>query len=132
MAELKTKATQASVDGFLSKQPEARRSDCDALVKMMKKATKAEPKLWGSAIVGFGSTTLKYPSGRELDWFPVGFSPRKQELALYGLLGDGSEALLEKLGKHSCGKGCLYIKRLSDVDAGVLQKLIDRAVKAKR
>lgn len=130
MAELKTKATKASVEGFLKGvKDEARREDCAALVKMMKKATKAEPKLWGSSIVGFGSVRLKYDSGRELDWFPIGFASRKQDLTLYGLLGDGSEALLEKLGKHSRGKGCLYLKRLADVDGKVLQKLIDKAAR---
>jgi hypothetical protein len=132
MTEFKTKATRASVASFLDQvEDEGRRLDCRALVKMMKRATGAAPKMWGASIVGFGSCHLKYPSGRELDWFPIGFASRKQDLTLYGLLGeDGSSALLERLGKHSRGKGCLYIKRLSDVDAGVLQRLIDEAARA--
>ena len=132
MAELKTKATAASVESFLGKiKDEERRDDCLAVVRMMKRATGAEPKMWGSGIVGFGSCKLKYPSGRELDWFPVGFASRKQDLTLYGLLGDGSDALLGKLGKHSLGKGCLYLKRLSDVDTRVLQQLIEKAARRK-
>jgi hypothetical protein len=133
MAGLKTKATGASVASFLDGvEDEGRRLDCQALVKMMKRGTGAEPKMWGASIVGFGSCHLKYASGRELDWFPIGFASRKQDLTLYGLLGeDGSNALLERLGKHSCGKGCLYIKRLADVDTTVLQRLIEKAAKAK-
>src|SRR5713226_7635576 len=101
MAELKTRATRDSVAGFLDKiEDEGRRLDCQALMKMMKSATGAEPKMWGASIVGFGSCHLKYASGRELDWFPVGFASRKQDLTLYGLLSeDGSDALLERLGK---------------------------------
>jgi Domain of unknown function (DU1801) len=131
MAELKTKATRASVASFLDEvDDDGRRLDCQALVKMMKRATGAEPKMWGASIVGFGSCHLKYASGRELDWFPIGFASRKQDLTLYGLLGEGgSNVLLERLGKHSRGKGCLYIKRLSDVDAGVLQRLIEKAAR---
>ena len=131
MGGLKTRATGASVAAFLDKIGDGdRRRDCEALIKMMKRATGAEPKLWGSAIIGFGSVRLKYESGRELDWFPVGFAARKQDLALYGLLGDdGSDPLLGRLGKHRCGKGCLYIKRLADVDAAVLQRIIDKRAK---
>jgi len=131
MAELKTKETRASVAGFLDKiEDESRRLDCQALVKMMKRASGAEPKMWGASIIGFGSCHLKYASGRELDWFPIGFASRKQDLTLFGLLGeDGSDALIERLGKHTRGKGCLYIKRLADVDRSVLRRLIERAVR---
>jgi len=87
MAELKTKRTGASVEAFLGKiGDESRRQDCEALVRMMKKASDADAKMWGSSIVAFGSRRLKYDSGRELDWFPIGFAARKQDLTLYGLL----------------------------------------------
>ena len=129
MAELKTKKTKASVAAFLAGvADEAKRKDCDEIVALMKKATKSEPKMWGPAIIGFGDVHLVYESGRELDWFPVGFSPRKEAIVLY--LSGGIErhaALLKKLGKHKTGKGCLYIKRLEDIDRAVLEKLIQRS-----
>jgi hypothetical protein len=124
MAEPKTKATKASVTGFLDKVKDAgRRLDCQARVKMMTKATGAEPKMWGTSIVGFGSHRITYASGREIDWPPIAFASRRQELTLY--------ALLTRLGKHARGKGCLYIRRLSDVDVKVLQGLIDQAARRK-
>jgi hypothetical protein len=95
----------------------------------MNKATKAEPKMWGTSIIGFGNIHLKYESGRELDWFPIGFSPRKQSITLYLMGGLEQRELLDKLGKHSTGKGCLYIKKLEDVDTKVLNKLITTSVK---
>jgi hypothetical protein len=131
MAELKTKRNDASVEAFLDKVPnEAQRADARALVALMKRVTKHEPKMWGTAIIGFGSCRLKYASGRELDWFPVGFSPRKSELTLYGVLesAKGGE-MLGKLGKHKTGKGCLYIRSLADVDQGVLAELVRNAAK---
>jgi len=130
MAELKTKKTVATVSAFLDqvKEPD-RRKDCKAIAALMKKATGAAPKMWGASIIGFGDRLLKYPSGRELDWFVVGFSPRAGNLALYLQGGvNRSPALLKKLGKHSTGKGCLYIKRLADVDTAVLQKIVEAAV----
>ena len=130
MAELKTKKTEASVDDFLNSLPnEQARKDCIEIVKIMKRATKEEPKIWGSNIIGFGSTHLKYASGRELDWMKIGFSPRKQNLTLYiqGSLETYAD-LLEKLGKHKTGGGCLYIKRLSDVNTKVLEELIQRSL----
>jgi hypothetical protein len=132
MAELKTKKTEASVEDFLNGLPsEQTRKDCFEIVKIMKQATKEEPKMWGSSIIGFGSTHLKYASGRELDWMIVGFSPRKQNLTLY-LTGNFNPYtdLLKKLGKHKTGGGCLYIKTLQDVDTKVLKELIQRSVKA--
>jgi len=132
MAELKTKKTEASVDDFLNGLPgEQTRKDCFEIIKIMKQVTKDEPKMWGSSIIGFGSTHLTYASGRELDWMIVGFSPRKQNLTFY-LAGifDSSTDLLEKLGKHKTGGGCLYIKSLQDVDSGVLKELIQRSVAA--
>ena len=131
MAELKTKKTEASVDDFLSRLPsEETRKDCFEIAKIMKQVTKEEPKMWGPSIIGFGTTHLKYASGRELDWMLIGFSPRKQNLTLYipGSL-DTYADLLEKLGKHKTGGGCLYIKTLKDVDAKVLKELIQRSVK---
>ena len=132
MAELKTRKTEASVDQFLSSLPsEQTRDDCLAIAKLMQQATKAEPKMWGTSIVGFGTTHLKYASGRELDWMVIGFSPRKQNLTLYLSGGLDSYAdLLAKLGKHKTSGGCLYIKTLQDVDTKVLKQIIQQSVKA--
>ena len=129
MAELKTRETAASVAGFLKKITDpAARKDCAALVSIMKAEAKAEPKLWGTAIVGFGNIHLKYESGRELDWFVAGFSPRKGSLSLYLMCGlEPLAPLLKKLGPHKTGKGCLYIRRLDDVDLPTLRKLIRTA-----
>ena len=133
MAELKTKATSASVSKFLDRIPdEQRRKDCAEVVKIMKRLTKSPPRMWGSSIVGFGSRHLMYPSGRELDWFVMGFSPRKTDLTFYLPLPGGfdkNKPLMEKLGKYKTGKGCLYVKRLADVDVKVLTSLIERAAK---
>jgi len=131
MAELKTKLNNASVDKFLKGiKDEQTRADCFQIVEIMKKATKAEPKMWGTSIVGFGDYHYKYESGREGDWFVAGFSPRKQNLTLYAMGGfHKREDLLKKLGKHSLGKGCLYIKKLEDVDTKVLKDLVTAAVK---
>lgn len=131
MAELKTKQTGRSVNEFLGSIKDAGvRKDCAVLVDIMRKATKASPKMWGSSIVGFGSRKLKYASGRELEWMLTAFSPRKQNISIYITSGfDDFDALLEKLGTHSCGKSCLYIKRLSDVDVPTLKKLVTASVK---
>lgn len=131
MAELKTKVNQASVDKFIkSIKDEQTRDDCFKIVEIMQKATKAEPKMWGKSIVGFGEYHYKYASGREGDWFLAGFSPRKQNLTLYIMSGfDEYDALLKKLGKHSTGKSCLYVKRLGDVDMKVLKELVTKSVK---
>ena len=130
MAELKTKLTNASVDKFLKGvKDEQTRADCYQIIEMMNKATKAEPKMWGTSIIGFGNIHLKYESGRELDWFPIGFSPRKQNITLYLMDGLEQKELLDKLGKYSTGKGCLYIKKLADVDIKVLNKLVTTSAK---
>lgn len=134
MAELKTKVNDESVMAFLSGvSDEKRRQDCLAILQLMKDSTKAEPKMWGSSIVGFGSYHYKGVSGREGDWFVVGFSPRKQNLTLY-VMTDFEECqdLLAKLGKHTSGKSCLYINSLDQIDRSVLKKLLARAVKSKR
>jgi hypothetical protein len=130
-AKLKTQKTAASVDAFLRKLADpVQRADSVVVIKMMEKATKAPPKMWGPAIIGFGDRVLKYDSGRELDWFDIGFSPRKGALSLYGMKGSKrADTLMAKLGKHSTGKGCVYIKRLSDVNTGALQQLIEEAAK---
>jgi len=126
MAEMKTKQTEASVEDFLNRiEDNQKREDCFEIVKMMKQVTKKEPKMWGPGIIGFGSYHYKYESGREGDSPQIGFSPRKQNITLYILSGaDHENPLLQKLGKHSTGKVCLYIKRLADVDKKVLQELI--------
>jgi hypothetical protein len=131
MTEPKTKKTEASVTEFLNKIPDPRtRQDCFTIVEIMRDATKSEPKMWGTAIVGFGSYHYKYESGREGDSPIIGFSPRKQNLTLY-LMGGGFEDyanLLKKLGKHSLGKGCLYIKKLDDVQLPVLKEIVNKSV----
>ena len=132
-AELKTKETSASVDAFLAKLDAARRDDCRAIVAMMKKATGAPPKMWGTAIVGFGQYHYRYESGREGDMPVAAFSPRAQAITLY--LTPGFEAVapqLAQLGPHKTGKGCLYIKRLADVDAKVLESLVRESVQRTR
>jgi hypothetical protein len=129
-ADLKTKKTAASVEDFLNSiTDEERRADCLAVVEMMKKATKAEPKMWGTSIVGFGHYHYKYASGRENDWFQIGFSPRKQGLTLYFCDGVHQHAeLLSQLGKHKLGKSCLYVKRLADLDLKVLKNMIRQSI----
>ena len=130
-AKLKTEKTHLSAKDFLNTVKEdQKRGDSFAILEMMQKATSDEPKMWGSAIIGFGDVTLKYESGRELDWFKIGFSPRKQSFALYGLLNsDVKGEMLKKLGKHSTGKGCLYIDKLKDIDVEVLERIIVHANK---
>lgn len=128
--ELKTKLNDASVEDFINAvEDEAIRADCFEVAKIMKQATKAEPKMWGSSIVGFGSYHYKGASGREGDWMLVGFSPRKQNLTLYIMAGfDRYDQLMKKLGKFSTGKSCLYIKKLADVDKKVLKELVGESV----
>jgi hypothetical protein len=129
MAELKTRKTKASVATFLKGVDEGRRADCEALVKIMKQATKAEPVMWGPSIIGFGDLRYKGASG-DMDWFVTGFSPRKRDLTLYLMPGvQRYPELLTKLGKHSTGRSCLYIKRLADVDMTVLRELVTTSVK---
>lgn len=126
MAENKTKATDVRVESYLSSiGDESRRKDCEALSKLMSKVTKDKPKMWGTSIVGFGSYHYKYESGREGDAPLAGFSSRKGDITLYLASGfPGQEELLTKLGKHKTGKGCLYIRKLSDVDLKTLERLI--------
>ncbi len=132
MAELKTKLNDASVTDFLNGiKDEGKRADSFEILKMMQQVTKQEPKMWGSSIVGFGNYHYKYKSGREGDWFIIGFSPRKQDLTLYVMGSFTSHTdLLKKLGKHKTGVGCLYINKLADVDVKVLKEVIKQAIKA--
>ena len=133
MAENKTKPTKISVAAFLDACAEERRADAKALAKLMQMASGEKAAMWGPSIVGFGSYHYVYESGRQGDAPIVGFSPRKAALVLYGTTGfKGAEALLGKLGKHTTGKGCLYIKKLADVDVKVLKTLVGEASKAKR
>jgi len=132
--ELKTKVNAASVEDFLnSVTDEQKREDCFEILRLMKQVTNEDPKMWGSSIVGFGSYHYIGASGREGDWMLTGFSPRKDNLTLYIMGGfDLHQDLLKKLGKHktSGGKGgCLYIKKLDDVDKDVLKELVAESVK---
>jgi hypothetical protein len=130
-AELKTKETTASVEAFIAKQPADIGADCRTIMGLMKKATGEDPKLWGPSIVGYGRYAYKYDTGREGEWMITGFSPRKANLTLYIMMGFEEEAaLMQKLGKHTTGKSCLYIKKLSDVDLRVLESLIVKGVRA--
>ncbi|MBD0332423.1 MAG: DUF1801 domain-containing protein [Chitinophagaceae bacterium] len=131
MADLKTKENESSVTEFLNTvDDKVKRQDCYALVELMKQITKAEPKMWGTSIVGFGTYHYKYDSGHQGDAVLVGFSPRKQNITIYlmgGFVGD--EDMMNKLGKFKTGKSCLYIKSLNDVDKKCLGKLIETSVK---
>ncbi|HYN25136.1 MAG TPA: DUF1801 domain-containing protein [Pyrinomonadaceae bacterium] len=131
MAEAKTKPTEESVSGFLKKlSDKSRREDCLTVLELMKDVTGEEPKMWGSSIVGFGRYRYKYESGREGEWMITGFSPRKSDLTLYIMPGfEPVSELMARLGKHKTGKSCLYIKKLADVDLGVLRKIVEKSVK---
>ena len=131
MTELKTKASDASVNDFLDSVPNDQvRNDCQTIVQIMQDATNSSAKMWGSSIIGFGTYHYRYASGREADWMRIGFSPRKQNMVLYIASGfEEYEKLLAQLGKHSTGKSCLYIKKLSDVDVPTLEKLIQASIK---
>ena len=126
----KTVPTKSSVRNFIALQQDpTRRADCTALVKMMEQATGEKACMWGDAIVGFASYRYEYASGTAGDWPVVGFSPRKNDLTVYLMPGfEGQTELLARLGKHKTGKVCLYLKRLADVDLGVLQEMIDLSV----
>ena len=130
MADLKTKPNEASVEAFLNGvEDERKREDSVAILELMLEVTGAEAQMWGSSIIGFGSYHYTYASGREGDWFQVGFAPRKQNLTLYIMSGfDAYDDLLGKLGKHKTGKSCLYIKRLADVDLDTLRELVVQSV----
>jgi hypothetical protein len=130
MSDLKTAPTEQSVDAFIGAIGDAqRRAECEAILQLMKDVTRAEPKMWGSSIVGLGSYRYQYASGRSNDWFVAGFSPRKANLTLYIQGGfDRHDELMGRLGKYTTSKSCLYIKRLSDIDLDVLRELLRESV----
>src|SRR5687767_1503005 len=135
LAEIKTKQTLADVDNFINTIPdEQKRKDSQVLITLMEKATNEKPRMWGSSMIGFGNLRYKSPaSGREVEWFIIGFAPRKNNFSLHLVLDIQQHAdELKKLGKHKTGMGCLYINKLDDVDIKVLEKLINTAAKSKK
>ena len=134
LAEIKTKPNTASVDEFIASVPdEQQREDSLMLLELMKKLSKEEPRMWGNSIIGFGIKRYKSPAtGREVDWFKIGFSPRKAKISLHLVLDMKTQAAtLENLGKHKTGAGCLYINKLSDTNMNVLEELIIEGLKNK-
>jgi hypothetical protein len=131
LAVIKTKPTSSSVEDFLNSiTDEQKRKDSQAIVAMMEKAMKEKPKMWGSSMIGFGNVRYKSPAtGREVDWFKIGFSPRKANLSLHLIDLQRHADSLTKLGKHKTGSGCLYINKLEDVDIKVLEKMIAASAK---
>ena len=128
MAELKTKATTNSVKNFLNTiDDEQKRADCFTIVQTMETVTKSTAKMWGNAIIGFGDYTYKYPNGKTMDWFMMGFSPRKQNIALYilGCAEDKKIEILSRFGKHKTGKSCIYVNKLKDVNMDVFKELCE-------
>ena len=128
----KTVATKVSVAAFIAKiNPAAKRADAERLIALMKKITKAEPKMWGPTMIGFGSYHYTYASGREGDALALGFSPRASEFSIYLMPGyhDDLQPLFDKLGKHKMTKACLYVKHLADVDLKVLEQLMRASLK---
>jgi nucleoid DNA-binding protein len=130
MSDLKTKPTKASVSAFIDAiEDPQKRKDCRELVKMMSEVTGKKPKMWGTSIVGFGTYHYKYASGREGDWPITGFSPRKQNLTIYIMLGFSKYgSLMKKIGKHKHSKSCLYVRSLDDLDRKVLRRLVEKSV----
>ncbi|MFA6058253.1 MAG: DUF1801 domain-containing protein [Taibaiella sp.] len=134
LAEVKTKETTASVEDFINTvESETKRKDSLHLLKLMEKATKEKPKMWGASLIGFGNKRYKSPtSGREVDWFVIGFSPRKANLSLYLQLDSTQrEETLQKLGKHKTDGGCIYVNKLEDIDMKVLEEMIKLSAKKK-
>jgi hypothetical protein len=134
VAEIKTKETTLSVDDFIHGiKDEQQRTDSYRVISIMQKLSKEKPVMWGSSLIGFGKKRYKSPStGREVDWFKIGFSPRKANLSLHLVFDvNANAALLTKLGKHKTGAGCLYVKNLEDIDVKVLETLIRIALKNK-
>ena len=134
LAEIKTKENDSSVEDFInSLKDEAKQKDSLTILKLMQRATKEKPKMWGSSMIGFGKKIYKSPAtDREVEWFKIGFSPRKSNFSLNLVLDIKKyDAELKKLGKHKTGVGCLYINKLDDIDIKVLEKLITVAAKLK-
>jgi hypothetical protein len=134
LAEIKTKQTTSSVEDFIANLPsEQQRKDSLVLLKLMEKLSKEKPKMWGTSMIGFGIKRYKSPaSGREVDWFKIGFSPRKANLSLHLVMDVQSlNTALKKLGKHKTGSGCLYINKLADIDMKILEGMIQASLKQK-
>jgi hypothetical protein len=134
LADIKTKENDANVESFInSLNDEQKRQDSIVLLKLMQNITKEKPKMWGSSMIGFGNKRYKSPAtGREVDWFKIGFSPRKANLSLHLVIDMKQHAdTLIKLGKHKTGVGCLYINKLDDINLKVLEALIVLAAKIK-
>ena len=132
LAKVKTKQTAESVIDFInSVKEEQKRKDSLIILEMMKKASGEEPKMWGSSLIGFGYVIVKSPAtGRTVEWFRIGFSPRKANFSIYLTGGMEPHAVsLKKLGKHKTGVGCLYINKLEDVDQEILKKMINESLK---
>lgn len=131
LAEIKTKQTTSNPNDFIASiEDKQQQADSRTILKLMEKATKEKPKMWGSSMIGFGKVRYKSPAtGREVDWFKIGFSPRKANLSIHLIDLSSHADSLEKLGKHKTGKGCLYINKLSDVDMKMLEKIINAAGK---
>ena len=144
MAELKTKVNTASVEKFLNAITDpVKRADCVAIAAMMEKVSKSKPEMWGASIVGFGRRTYTYANGKEAEWMVIGFAPRKQNIALYGLKvftmthgglkeEKGENDFLLPLGKYKEGGGCLYINKLADINVKELEKIIKHAIQRKK
>jgi hypothetical protein len=130
MTELKTKPNDSSVADFLnSVENEKKRADSFAIMNLMREVTGVDPTMWGDSIIGFGTYHYKYASGRQVDWFLTGFSPRKQSLTLYIMSGFSEyDQLLGKLGKYKTGKSCLYLNKLEDVNLDILRRLVKESV----
>ena len=134
MAEIKTKPTSSSVEEFIhSISDEQKRKDSFTILKLMKEASGEEPKMWGASLIGFGNKRYKSPkTGREVDWFVLGFSPRNANFSLHlGLDVQQHSKALEKLGKHKTGVGCLYINKLTDIDLFILKGMIEAVINEK-
>jgi hypothetical protein len=131
LVEIKTKATDSSVEDFINKLPtEQKRADAQVLIKLMEKATSEKPKMWGTSKIGFGNKRYKSPAtGREVDWLKIGFTASKANFSLYPIDMQKNAAELKKLGKHKTTMGCLYINKLADVDLKVLEGIINESVK---
>lgn len=129
MAENKTQENDQSVDDFLNKiENERKRNDSFAILAMMKRITETEPKMWGDSMIGFGKYEYKYKSGREGEWFKIGFSPRKQNLTIYLYGGfDNYQDILKDLGKFKTSVGCLYVNHLKDINLDKLEELIQQS-----
>ena len=134
-AKIKTTQNEASVEAFLNSiADEQQRADSFKIDEMMQRVSGEKPKMWGPSLIGYGFRHIVSPSGRGVDWFIIGFSPRKGNLSLYVSVGkmDGFDKLLSRLGKHKTGMGCLYIKRLSDIDEAVLEELVSASFSQNR